>query len=98
MFNGCRLRSGSFSRARLIAIWQSIADDEFAAADRILDAIDARCQPLLRHPSSGPARENIGRGTGHLVAGHYIILYRVEAERIRVVRALHGWRRLRIDS
>ncbi|MCC5872856.1 MAG: type II toxin-antitoxin system RelE/ParE family toxin [Gammaproteobacteria bacterium] len=82
----------------LIDIWQSIADDDFAAADRILDAIDARCQQLLRHPFSGTAREDIGRGMRHLVAGHYIILYRVESEFIRVVRVLHGRRRLRIDG
>lgn len=82
----------------LIEIWQSIADGDFTAADRILDAIDARCQPLLRHPFSGPAREEIGRGMRHLVAGPYIILYRVESEGIRVVRVLHGRRRLQVDE
>ncbi|TVS15948.1 MAG: type II toxin-antitoxin system RelE/ParE family toxin [Gammaproteobacteria bacterium] len=82
----------------LIAIWQSIAAEDLAAADRILDAIDARCQQLPRHPFSGPAKEDIGRGMRHLVAGHYMILYRIESEIICVVRVLHDRRRLRIDG
>lgn len=40
----------------------------------------------------------MGSGMRHLVAGHFIILYRLERETIRVVRVLHGKRRLRIDG
>ena len=40
----------------LIEIWHYIAEDNPAAADRVLLAIDRRIDLLTRHPWSGPSR------------------------------------------
>lgn len=78
----------------LIDIWLGIAQDDPAAADRVLDAIELRWQQLARHPGSGVAREDIGPGIRHLVAGRYLTLYRVAANRIEIIRVLHGRRKI----
>jgi toxin ParE1/3/4 len=76
----------------LIAIWLHIAQDSPAAADRVLDAIQRRWQQLAQHPYSGIARDDIGLGIRHLVAGQYLTLYRVSSPGIEIVRILHGRR------
>lgn len=81
----------------LIGIWSHIAAENPAAADRVLDAIEARWQQLMRHPRSGMARDDITPGIRHLVAGQYLILYRVKREEIVIVRVLHGRRRIDRD-
>jgi len=81
----------------LIAIWLGIAKDDPAAADRVLDAIERRWQQLADFPYSGVAREDIAPGIRHLVAGRYLTLYRVIADRIEIIRILHGRRKLEAD-
>ncbi|WP_040577912.1 type II toxin-antitoxin system RelE/ParE family toxin [Methylopila sp. M107] len=78
----------------LIEIWSYIAADDAAAADRVIDAIGSRWLQLLRHPYSGVAREDVGRGVRHLVAGRYLTLYRLSGADIEILRVLHGRRRL----
>lgn len=58
----------------LIAIWLYIARDNEAAADRVLDRIEARCQQLAAYPYSGPPREDIAPGIRHLIVGEYLTL------------------------
>jgi toxin ParE1/3/4 len=76
----------------LIAIWLHIAQNSPAAADRVLDAIERRWQQLAQHPYSGIARDDIGTGIRHLVAGQYLTLYRVSGSAIEIIRILHGRR------
>jgi toxin ParE1/3/4 len=76
----------------LIEIWLWIARDDPAAADRVLDAIAARWSQLAEHPLSGPARDDIQPGLRHLVAGRYLIVYRVVSAVVRILRVLHGRR------
>ena len=78
----------------LIAIWLHIATQSPAAADRTLDAIERRCLQLGHHPLSGVARTDIRPGIRHLVAGSYLILYRVEVDSVLIVRVLHGRREM----
>ncbi|MFE1601452.1 type II toxin-antitoxin system RelE/ParE family toxin [Methylobacterium sp. ID0610] len=78
----------------LIHIWSSIAQYDPGAADRLLDAIEQRWQLLVQHPYSGVSREEIAPNLRHLVIRQYLILYRVEAETIEIVRVLHGQRKL----
>lgn len=81
----------------LIDIWTWIATDSPASADRVLDAIEARWRQLARHPFSGMARDDIAPGIRHLVVGQYLTLYRIEDDAIRIVRVLHGRRRMDSD-
>lgn len=78
----------------LIGIWIHIASDNPLAADRVLDAIEARWQQLARHPYSGIARDDIAPGIRHLVAGQYLILYRTTDKGIEIIRVLHGHRKI----
>jgi toxin ParE1/3/4 len=81
----------------LIDIWASIAADNPNAADRVLDAIEARWQQLAYHPYSGMARNDIAPNIRHLVVGQYLTLYRVADECVEVVRVLHGRRKINRD-
>ena len=76
----------------LIAIWLHIAAQSPNAADRTLDAMERRCLQLGLHPLSGVARTDIRPGIRHLIAGNYLILYRVEGDAVLIVRVLHGRR------
>lgn len=78
----------------LISIWLQIAQDDPAAADRVLDAIERRWQQLAGFPYSGIARDDIAPGIRHLVAGHYLTLYRITDETVMIIRVLHGRRRI----
>jgi toxin ParE1/3/4 len=78
----------------LIEIWTYIAKDNPQAADRVLDAIEARWWQLARYPYSGFARDDIAPGIRHLVVGQYLTLYRVSGVGVEIVRVLHGKRRI----
>ncbi|MDD3311525.1 type II toxin-antitoxin system RelE/ParE family toxin [Pseudodesulfovibrio sp.] len=82
------------ARQDLINIWRHIALDDPQSADDVLDAIDAKCQQLSRHPQLGPAREDIRPGLRYLVIGSYLALYKVDEDAVRIVRVLHGHRDL----
>jgi toxin ParE1/3/4 len=78
----------------LIEIWTYIARDNLDAADRVLDAIEARWLQLARYPRSGMARDDIAPGIRHLVMGQYLTLYRVAGEGVEIIRILHGRRKI----
>jgi len=78
----------------LLEIWQHVALDSPAAADRLLDRIESRWQQLAENPGSGMARNDIAPGLRHLVTGPYLIFYRMASGRIEIVRILHGSRKI----
>jgi len=82
----------------LIDIWASIAADNPTAAERLLDAIEARWRQLTHHPYSGRARNDIAPNIRPLAVGQYLTLYRVSDECIEVVRVLHGGRKIDRDT
>ncbi len=69
-----RVRRTRRARQDLIEIWQTIASDDTAAADRLLDRIDETCRRLVKHPELGAAREDIRPGLRYLVVGVYLVL------------------------
>jgi toxin ParE1/3/4 len=81
----------------LIEIWASIAADNSDAADRVLDAIEARWQQLAQHPYSGMARDDIAPNIRHLIVGQYLTLYHVTDGCVEIVRVLHGRRKIDRD-
>ncbi|TPK79952.1 type II toxin-antitoxin system RelE/ParE family toxin [Mesorhizobium sp. B2-4-12] len=82
----------------LITIWLHIARDNEAAADRLLDRIEARWQQLAAYPFSGAPRDDIAPGTRHLVVGDYLTLYCVSGDAIEILRVLHGHRKIEADD
>jgi toxin ParE1/3/4 len=79
----------------LINIWNYIARDNPAAADRLLDILDEKSQALAHNPKIGKARDDIAAGVRHFPVGKYLILYRDIGDGVEVVRYIHGMRRLR---
>ncbi|MBD2772952.1 type II toxin-antitoxin system RelE/ParE family toxin [Iningainema tapete] len=90
---GCFTRTAK-TEEDLIEIWTYIAADNPAAADRLLDQIDAKCQMLADNPGLGQARPDIAPQLRYFPVGRYLILYRVISEGIEVVRIVHGARHL----
>ena len=76
----------------LIAIWSYIAADNPAAADRLLDRIDAALQFLAGNPHAGPARPELGDTIRSFVVGRYSLFYGVVDGGIELYRVIHGAR------
>ncbi|WP_201410743.1 type II toxin-antitoxin system RelE/ParE family toxin [Mesorhizobium sp. J8] len=88
----------SHAEEDLIAIWQYVARDSEAAADRLLDRIENRWQQLAIYPASGPLRDDIAPGIRHLVVGEYLTFYRVGEDAVEILRVLHGRRNIEADD
>jgi toxin ParE1/3/4 len=73
----------------LASIHRYIASRDIAAAEKFLDAIEARCQSLADFPFQGRARNDLGSGHRILFyAKRVVILYRVIEGRIEILRVL----------
>ena len=79
----------------LIDIWLYIAQDNPAAADRLLDKIDGKILLLAEQPAIGRAREDIAPDLRFLPIGKYLILYRIILDGIEIVRVVQGARNLK---
>lgn len=75
-------------------IWQYVALDDSAAADRLLFAIEAKVERLRDFPAIGTPRDEIRSGARTLVHGSYLILYEhnVDADRVEIVAVVEGMR------
>ncbi len=78
----------------LLEIWAFIAEENVIAADDLVRKLDARSHQLLEHPKMGTERDDIVNGMRHLTVGNYLILYRIKASDIEIIRYLHGARDL----
>jgi toxin ParE1/3/4 len=75
-------------------IWRHVAADDPVAADRLIEQVWRRCLSLADHPMAGRARPEIAAECRHLVVGPLLVLYRVDGDRVDLVRLIHGRRRL----
>ena len=74
-------------------IWEYIAQDNIAAADRWIDKLFDAFDQLARNPGMGHKRDDL---TAHPIlfwpVGAYLILYRAQKEFIEVVAVTQGGR------
>lgn len=82
------------ARSDLDAIWLFVATESPGSADRLIDNLIQRSHGLADHPRMGPARPDIAPDARMLVEGDYLILYRLQADGVAIVRVVHGARRL----
>ncbi len=75
-------------------VWLYIAQDNTRAADKLLDRIEVQCELLANHPQLGPARDDIAKGLRYQPLANYLILYRVIAQGVEIVRVVHGARNI----
>ena len=78
----------------LIEIWNYIAQDSLAAADRVLDRIETVCERLADNPRMGPARPDLAQDLRYFVSGRYLVIYRETPGGVEIVRVVHGARQL----
>lgn len=73
-------------------IWDHIADDDLAAADRWLDRLDRQLRLLATQPLMGRARSELAEGIRSFPMGRYVVFYMPLHDGIDVVRVLHSAR------
>jgi toxin ParE1/3/4 len=88
-----RLRKTAIAEQDLLGIWEYIAQDSTAAADRMWQRFAERFQLLLRYPYSGEAQDRYRPGLRSVTEGKYIIFYEPRPGEIVIHRVLHGARR-----
>lgn len=74
----------------LVTIWHYIAQDHSAAANEMLDRIEAKFTVLAEQPLLGSPRSELRPGLRSAPVGNYTIFYRPIPQGIRVVRVLHA--------
>lgn len=77
-------------------VWDYIARDNPAIADRLLDKIAAKCEMLARQPLIGEARPDLAMNLREVPVGNYVIFYRPLSDGIEVVRVLHAARNVAV--
>lgn len=75
-------------------IWLDIAQESLAAADRFVDSVGQRSEQLSEFPELGRLRPEISDTARSLNVGNYLILYRLAARAVEVIRVVHGARDL----
>ena len=78
----------------LLDIWLGIARDDPIVADRVIDRLEAATGLLADNPRMGPARPDIAPELRYFPVLRWLILYRVTADAVEVVRYVHGARDL----
>jgi toxin ParE1/3/4 len=89
-----RLRRTSDARNDLTAIWLYIAQDNLAAADRLVDDINHNLKLLARFPLMGDAVDHLRPGVRRTTVGNYQLFYEPTADGIRLLRVYHAARRI----
>ena len=85
-----RARLSPRAQQQLSEIWLYIAQDNEAAADRLLNRIFDKINLAAESPGIGAPRPDIDPDTRMLIVGAYVILYSEDAEGIVVVTVVHG--------
>lgn len=75
----------------LVDIWSYIADENEAAADRLLGKIEGVLAMLAQHPLAGRARPELHRELRSFPCGSYVVFYLPQPDGIEVVRVLSGF-------
>jgi toxin ParE1/3/4 len=88
------LRYSAAAEQDLLDIHAHIALSSPAAATRLLRTINAKCRMLAEQPGLGARRDHIRQGMRLWTVGVYLVLYKIEAVGIEVVRVVHGRRDL----
>lgn len=73
-------------------MWQYVAHDSPAAADRQLDSIDERCRLYAEQPLLGEERPEFEASLRSFSVGNYVVIYRPSTDGIDVLSVIHGAR------
>ena len=76
----------------ILDVWDYIAEDSAAAADRWVDKLDETFNLIATQPLMGRAREELAASLRSFPFGRYVIYYVPIEDGIDVVRVLHSAR------
>lgn len=76
----------------LVEIWTYIAEEDEAAADRLLGKIEAALKMLVAHPEAGRVRPELLPDLRSFPVGRYILFYVATDSGIELIRVLSGYR------
>lgn len=91
-----RIRLSDLARDDLDEIWLSIATENLAAADRMIDQLHELLRKLLEFPGIGVERNEICPGARSFPCGNYLVFYRDMSYGIAVLRIVYGGRDLEL--
>ncbi len=80
------------AEADLLDIWDFIAEDSEAKADRFLDVLNQKLQAIAQMPGMGRRREELAPGLRSFPVRNYNLFYQITEDGIDVVRVIHGSR------
>jgi plasmid stabilization system protein ParE len=87
------------AQADLLEAWLYIAEDNLAAADRVLDTLEQESKVLLMQPLMGRARPELGTQVRSWPsATPYLLAYEVDVAELTVLRVLHHARDVKLAS
>jgi toxin ParE1/3/4 len=86
------VRLSAHAQSDLEEIWEYIASDSPAAADRMLDRIHRTCLRLAANPRMGRLRTELAEALRSFPVARYVVFYRPAAGGIEVARILSGYR------
>lgn len=89
-----RLRLSPLVPGDLEEIADYIAQDSPRHAVRLLRALRARMKEIARQPELYRLRPELGAEARLAPAGHYVILFRIRKNSVRIERVVHGSRDL----
>lgn len=76
----------------LVEIWSHIADDNEAAANRLLGRIADVLEMLREHPQAGRSRPDLkSPALRSFPIGNYVVFYQPMSNGIEVIRVLSGY-------
>ena len=84
------------AQADLLETWLYIAEDNPAAADKVLDTLEQEAKLLFLQPLMGRARPELGSAVRSWPsATPYVVFYEVDESELTVLRVLHHARDVR---
>lgn len=80
------------AEADILEIWDYIAEDSVAEADRWVDRLDQKFALWATQPLMGRDRHELAAGVRSLSFGRYVVFFEPLSDGIDIVRVLHGSR------
>ncbi len=77
-----------------IAFYVFVDSGNLETADRVIQSITERFDLLAVHPRVGRARDDLHAGVRGFPVGKYVLLYRLEADDVVILRIVGGSRDL----
>ena len=76
-------------------IWVHVAENNFSAADRLIDRLEKAIALLAENPRMGEAIGSAVQGVRQFSVGSYVVFFRPLPDGIRLIRVLHASRNIR---